>query len=210
MKSALNNALCASVIEPVLDLIIATGNSHKASEVAAMLPENFRLLTLKDINWHQEIPETGSTFSENAFIKAKTIADIMQAPVIADDSGLEVEALGGAPGVYSARFAGNYSSDADNVSKLLQELGEETNRSAQFRTVICLVMNAEVSYFEGIIEGEITDQPVGTNGFGYDPIFIPKGESRTFAQMSSEEKNRISHRKRALELLVEHFNKRYA
>lgn len=168
-----------------------------------MLPPSIQIKTLKDIGFDAEIPETGKTLEENAAIKARTIYDLYKMPVFADDTGLEVETLGGRPGVYSARYAGEGAGFQDNYNKLLFELKGLNNRNAAFRTVFCFIdASGSEAFFEGSIEGEITTTPVGSNGFGYDPVFRPLGQSKTFAEMSADEKNACSHRARAVQNLV--------
>jgi XTP/dITP diphosphohydrolase len=182
-----------------VEVIFATGNQHKAQEVRDLLGAKFQILTLKDIHYLEDIPETGQTLQDNALIKAQTIFDKFQKPVFADDTGLEVEALDGQPGVFSARFAGENASYRDNCDLLLQRLGNNTNRKAAFTTVFCYINAAGTAhYFTGTVPGNITTEFHGDLGFGYDPIFQPTGFTRTFAEMSPEEKNAISHRARAL------------
>lgn len=184
-------------------LIFASHNAHKASEIKALLPADIRLHTLEELAFHEEIPETGNTLEENANIKAATIFKKFNLPCFADDTGLEVDALKGAPGVWSARYAGPDATFEDNWKKLLSELGEEKNRSACFRTVICYIDgNGAPHYYEGRVNGSITNFPSGTDGFGYDPVFKPESADRTFAEMSLEEKNKISHRGLALAAFV--------
>jgi len=158
---------------------------------------------MRDLGFEDEIEEPGATLEENAEIKAKHINELYSIDCFADDTGLEIEALNGAPGVYSARFAGEGCSFDDNVQKALDLLANKTNRKACFRTVICLILNNKTYFFEGRIDGEITTERFGTDGFGYDPIFRPNGSEKTFAEMSQSEKNQISHRALAVEKLVE-------
>lgn len=179
-------------------IIFASHNSHKTSEINSLLPNGFQLTNLHELGYHNDIEETGSTLEENALIKAKTIHNIYQTLVISDDSGLEVESLNNTPGVYSARYAGYPRDDHKNLQLLLKNLKDCNNRKAQFRTIICLAFNQQYMYFEGVIKGLITLEPRGHKGFGYDPIFIPDGYDQTFAEMSSKEKNKISHRALAL------------
>lgn len=182
-------------------LLLATNNPDKGRELSAALADipDLRVLTLRDLEHVPPEPiEDGATLEENAWIKAKEIHDATGLPVIADDTGLEVTALGGAPGVYSARYAGEDATYEDNWRKLLDELEGEDNRSARFRTVICYVDPYRVLFSEGEVIGEITTEPEGEQGFGYDPIFRPTDTATTFAGMSPEEKNRISHRGRAV------------
>ena len=182
-------------------LILATHNEHKAEEFKQILPQ-FRVQTLADLNYDQEITETASDFEGNSLLKADTIFRLYGHIVISDDSGLEVKALNGAPGVYSARYAGEQKNDQKNTEKLLHELKGITNRNAQFRTVITLMGSNDTLQFEGIVEGTIVHEPKGDKGFGYDPVFIPNGYQKTFAELSSNEKNKISHRANAIEKLV--------
>jgi XTP/dITP diphosphohydrolase len=190
-----------------MKLYFATQNQHKLSEVRKKLPEFISLFDLSEFNLTHEIPETGTTLEENALIKAKFIYDKFNVNCFADDSGLEVESLGNAPGVYSARYAGIPKDDEKNMDKLLFELENKSNRNAQFRTVICFILSGKEYLFEGIIKGKIINERKGKDGFGYDPIFVPDGFEKTFAEMTIEEKNKISHRALAVEKLVEFLNK---
>lgn len=176
-----------------MELIFATHNQHKLEELQQLLNSNIRLKSLTNISFHQDIEETGKTFRENAYIKAKTIADHTQKNVFADDSGLVIEALNGAPGILSARFAGTGKSE-DNIAKVLNLLENEDNRNAYFIAVFCLIFDDETHYFEGKVHGKITQEIRGIDGFGYDPIFIPDGFDKSFAEMTAQEKNSISHR----------------
>lgn len=185
-------------------LVFATNNVHKLSEVRNILGEQYDIRSLDDIGCHTDIHETGKTFSENALMKAQFVKKYYGFDCFADDSGLEVDALGGAPGVYSARYATDEGhDDKANKLKLLNELEGKENRRADFKTVIAFVKGDEVHYFEGRVDGKILTEEHGTNGFGYDPLFMPDGYDITFAEMSSEEKNKISHRGRAVAKLVE-------
>ncbi|ADX68287.1 RdgB/HAM1 family non-canonical purine NTP pyrophosphatase [Weeksella virosa] len=184
-----------------MELIFATHNQDKLKELQALLPETIQLQSLTDLNFHDDIEETGNTFEENAFIKTKTIYEKFHQPVFADDSGLVIDALNGRPGVFSARYAGTKNSE-DNIAKVLKELEGISNRKAYFISVFCLMINDEVHYFEGRIEGEIMNENKGNKGFGYDPIFRPSGFDYTFAEMSAEEKNAISHRSIATQKLI--------
>ena len=184
-------------------LCIATINAHKLKEIKALLPDGFQLLSLSDIGCEVELPEEQNTIRGNAQQKASYVKVHFGVDCFADDTGLEVEALEGAPGVHSARYAGLEASDQENCSKLLDALGHEENRAARFRTVICLFRESEVYYFEGVVNGTITYEREGVQGFGYDPIFIPEGHEQTFAEMSEEQKNQISHRGEAVRKLVE-------
>ena len=188
-------------------LVVATNNAHKLEEIAAILGNEMELLSLKDIQCFDDIPETADTLEGNARQKAQYIADKYGLDCFADDTGLEVEALNGAPGVFSARYAGNGHDSEANMQKLLHELEGKENRKAQFRTAICLIMNGEEQLFEGIVKGEIIREKRGGAGFGYDPIFVPEGYDLTFAELGNDIKNTISHRARAVEKLC-HFLKR--
>lgn len=189
-----------------MELIFATHNDHKVKEVAQMLPSYLTMKSLTDINFHDEIDETGKTFEENALLKAKTIFDKTNKNIFADDSGLVIDALDGAPGVYSARYAGT-GKDADNVTKALKELEGKTNRKAYFISIFCLILNGKEYFFEGKVNGTISTEIRGEDGFGYDPIFIPDGYSKSFAQMTAEEKNNISHRGLAVKKLSDFLTK---
>lgn len=180
-------------------LIFASQNENKAREIEFALDQQLKVVTLAAMDYHDDIPETAETFEGNALLKARTIFEEFGQACFADDTGLEVVALNGAPGVYSARYAGEEKSAKANMEKLLLELENEPNRKAQFRTVIALIDENGEHLFEGKVEGSIAFEPSGNEGFGYDPIFIPENETRTFAEMSLEEKNRLSHRKRAVE-----------
>ena len=186
-----------------MKLIFASHNEHKVGELKLLLPAEIALISLSDLNFREEIAETGSTLYENALIKARSIYGRYQADCFADDSGLEVEALNGEPGVYSARYAGPQKIDADNNGKLLSALKDETNRKACFKTVIALILGGKEYTFEGVIKGTIMDGMCGINGFGYDPLFKPEGYELSFAEMSDAEKSRISHRARAVNKLVD-------
>ncbi len=185
-----------------MKLIFASHNEHKTTEIRQLLPPEIQLLSLNDLNYHDEIEESAATLEGNALLKATHVFTLFKLPCFADDSGLEVEALDNRPGVYSARYAGEPKNDDRNISKLLDDLKESTNRSARFRTVITLILPTTSLSFEGIIEGEITHEKKGRNGFGYDPVFQPIESSITFAQMSMEQKNTISHRALALEKMI--------
>lgn len=167
------------------------------------MPQAINLLSLYDINFTDDIAETAATIEGNALLKAKAIAGKSDTNCFADDSGLLVDALNGAPGVYSARYAGEQKNDRDNIDKLLRELEGVENRKAHFKTVMALVLNGKEYLFEGIVKGSIIKELRGSNGFGYDPVFMPDGSSKTFAEMSLEEKNTISHRKIALKKLLD-------
>lgn len=190
-------------------LVFATNNAHKLEEIRAILGEKVEILSLKDIHCDTDIPETAGTLEGNAALKAEFIYKHYGLDCFADDTGLEVEALGGAPGVYSARYAGGEGHDSEaNMKKLLKELSGETNRKAQFRTAICLIEGGEEHLFEGVVKGEIIEEKRGNSGFGYDPVFVPEGFSRTFAELGAEIKNQISHRARAVQCLCEYLNRK--
>ncbi|WP_297328409.1 non-canonical purine NTP diphosphatase [uncultured Bacteroides sp.] len=174
--------------------VFATNNTHKLEEVSAILKDKVELLSMKDINCSVDIPETADTLEGNALIKARYIFKNYHSDCFADDTGLEVEALKGAPGVYSARYAGDAHNSEANMKKLLQDLEGIENRKAQFRTVFALIIDGKEHLFEGIIKGEIIKNRRGTSGFGYDPVFVPEGYTQTFAEMGNELKNKISHR----------------
>ncbi len=189
-----------------LKLAFATNNHHKLEEVADKLKGKIELLTLDDIGCNDDIEETGSTFEENASIKSRYIFDEYCLNCFGDDSGLEVEALNGEPGIYSARYAGEYGNHSANIDKLLHKLKDVENRKARFITVISLMWNGEEHFFEGTVEGTIRHERAGTGGFGYDPVFQPDGFNITFAEMTLEEKNKLSHRAKAVDKLVEFLN----
>lgn len=174
--------------------VFATNNAHKLKEVAAIVGHQIELLSLKDIGCHDDIPETSDTLEGNALQKAKYVYERYHIDCFADDTGLEVEALDGAPGVYSARYAGEGHNSEENIWKLLHELEGKDNRKARFRTVFALIINGKEHLFEGIVKGEIIATKRGTSGFGYDPVFVPEGFTQTFAEMSDAQKNKISHR----------------
>ncbi len=187
-----------------MKLVFATNNAHKLEEVSAMLGDTFELLSLNDINCHADIPETADTLEGNARLKASFVYQNYGLNCFADDTGLEVEALGGAPGVYSARYAGGEGHDSEaNMRKLLAELEGKDNRKARFRTAISLILDGKEYLFEGIVNGEITTEKRGDSGFGYDPVFRPDGYEQTFAELGHEIKNQISHRARAVQKLCE-------
>ena len=178
--------------------VFATNNAHKLEEVKALLGVKIELLSMKDIKCSADIPETETTLEGNALLKARYIYENYHINCFADDTGLEVEALNGAPGVYSARYAGEEHNSEANMKKLLHELEGVENRKAQFRTIFALIIEGKEHLFEGIVKGEIIKQRKGNAGFGYDPIFVPEGYTQTFAEMGSEEKNKISHRAKAV------------
>lgn len=189
-----------------LKLVFATNNKNKLKEVQAMLT-NFEIVSLADINCFDDIPETADTLEGNAILKANYITEKFGLNCFADDTGLEVEALNNAPGVYSARYAGEENSAENNMHKLLNELDKEANRKAQFRTAIALNLEGKQYIFEGICKGKILKQKQGDSGFGYDPIFMPNGYNKSFAEMDMIEKGKISHRGKAIEKLVTFLNK---
>lgn len=185
-----------------MKLVFATQNKNKAMEIQALMPEGITIQTLSEIGCNTDIPENSDTLQGNAELKAKYVVENYGVACFADDTGLEVEALDMQPGVYSARYAGEQKKDADNIQKLLNELGTNSNRNAQFRTAICLIVNGKTFHFEGKVEGAIRSEKTGENGFGYDPVFEPENKGKTFAEMSRDEKNNCSHRARAFEKMV--------
>lgn len=193
-----------------MKLLIATHNDHKTQEIRDILLSSglsVDLFSLRDLGDLEEIPETGATLTENALLKAKAGYERHGLNCFADDTGLAVEALGGAPGVYSARYAGPQCNPKDNIERLLRELKGVTNRKACFRTVIALILDGREYFFEGEVKGEIIEIQKGNDGFGYDPIFLPDGSNLTFAEISEEEKNLISHRGRATQKLIDFLSK---
>ena len=187
--------------------VFATNNAHKLKEVAAIVGHQIELLSLEDIGCHDDIPETSDTLEGNALQKAKYVYERYHIDCFADDTGLEVEALDGAPGVYSARYAGEGHNSEENIRKLLHELEGKDNRKARFRTVFALIINGKEHLFEGVVRGEIIRHRRGTSGFGYDPVFVPEGYTETFAEMGNEEKNKISHRAHAVQKLCAYLKK---
>lgn len=186
-----------------MKLVFATNNKNKILEVQQLLPASIEIISLESIGCFEEIPETADTIEENAIMKANYITEKYGYNCFADDTGLEVEALNGEPGVYSARYAGEQRDPEDNMNKLLNNLENSTNRKAQFKTVITLNLNGKQHLFTGIAAGEITLEKTGNQGFGYDPIFKPEGYNLTFAQLSMEEKGKMSHRGKATEQLID-------
>ncbi len=185
-------------------LVFATNNAHKLEEISAILGDKVEILSLKDIHCQVDIPETADTLEGNSLLKAQYVREHYGMDCFADDTGLEVEALNGAPGVYSARYAGGEGHDSEaNMKRLLKELEEKENRKARFRTVIALILNGEVHQFEGTVEGHILREKRGSSGFGYDPVFVPEGYTESFAELGEEIKNQISHRARAVQKLSE-------
>lgn len=188
-----------------MKIVFATNNLHKLDEIRQILGDAFEIVSLEEIGCTVDILETGDTLEENALIKARYVHDHYGLDCFADDTGLEVDALGGEPGVRSARYAEGEGHDSEaNMTKLLGKLGENNNRKARFRTVIALIHHGEVYEFEGIVEGEISRQRSGCSGFGYDPIFVPAGYDKSFAELGTDIKNTISHRARAVWRLAEH------
>ena len=190
-------------------LVMATNNAHKLTEIRRIIGQKIKILSLDDIGCHDEIPETGDTLEENALIKARWVKEKYGYDCFADDTGLEVDALGGAPGVYSARYAGEHCTPADNVALILERMYGIAVRSARFRTVIALIIGNEEILVDGVVNGCITAEPSGMDGFGYDPVFKPEGSDITFAQMDADAKNAISHRGRATARLLSVLNERF-
>ena len=189
------------------EIVFATNNLHKLEEIRQIIGNKFNILSLKDINCNEDIPETATTLEGNAEIKARYIKEHYGYDCFADDTGLEVEVLGGEPGVLSARYAGENHDSQANMNLLLKKMSGKDNRAARFRTVIALIIGDEMTLMDGIVEGEITNERAGDSGFGYDPIFKPVESDLTFAQMSSEDKNKISHRGRATTKLIDKLDK---
>lgn len=187
-------------------IVFATNNQHKLEELRSLTSGKVEILSLNDISCHDDIPETSDTLEGNALQKARWIKERYGHDCFADDTGLEVEALNGAPGVYSARYAGDGHDSEANMRLLLHNMEGKENRNARFRTVIALIEDGKEMLFDGIVKGTITNKPSGSNGFGYDPVFQPEGFDVTFAEMPSESKNSISHRGRAVKKLIEYFN----
>jgi XTP/dITP diphosphohydrolase len=189
-----------------MKLIFASHNAHKATEIQSILPSWIEIKTLSDLQYHDEIPENEATIEENSQFKARFVHEKFEQNCFADDTGLEIFALNGRPGVHSARYAGEQRDADDNMDKVLMELETISDRSAQFKTVITLFWDGVELQFEGIVRGNIASNKTGSEGFGYDPIFIPDGDTRSFAEMTLVEKNQFSHRARAIEKLVAFFN----
>lgn len=185
-----------------MEIIFATNNKHKTEEVKAALPHSIRIITLQEAGIDIDIPEPHQTLEDNAAEKGRTIYALTHTACFSEDTGLEVVALGGAPGVHSARYAGEEASYEKNIAKLLSELQPHANKDAQFRTVIFLLLDEKEHYFEGVCKGTIVEKPRGSAGFGYDAVFVPEGSVKTFAEMSIGEKNQYSHRKKAVDKLV--------
>ncbi len=188
-------------------LVFATNNKHKLTEIRQIVPDIFEVVGLEDIGCFTDIPETAETLEGNADIKANYVFTHFNLSCFADDTGLEVVALGGAPGVYSARYAGEDGNADKNIDKLLQELSSFSNRKARFRTVISLILDNELHHFEGQVEGKIIHERQGEDGFGYDPVFVPNGYDQSFAEMPAETKNSISHRGIATRKLIDFLSK---
>jgi XTP/dITP diphosphohydrolase len=188
------------------ELIFATNNQHKLTEIQALIGDKFSIKSLKDIGCNEDIPETAPTLEGNALLKAQYVYNTYGKNCFADDTGLEIEALDGRPGVFSARYATDGHDFEANIEKVLSELSEIKNRKARFRTVIALLLEGSVQYFEGIVNGEIITARRGSKGFGYDPVFLPYGYELTFAEMPLTEKNKISHRAMAVSKLVDFLN----
>ena len=186
-----------------INLIFATSNQNKVLEIQKILPKKFNIKSLKDLNYFEDVPENETTIEGNAIFKAKYIYEKFNINVFADDTGLEVEALNGEPGVHSARYAGTTRSSEKNIKKLLKNLKKIKNRNARFKTVIALIIDNKLHIFSGIVEGYILDSPKGNNGFGYDPIFCPNGFDKSFAELTLKEKNLISHRSLAMKKLID-------
>ena len=191
-----------------MKLIFATSNQHKLREIKAVALPGLEIVSLKDIGFTGELPETHETIEENSLEKAEYLSNLYNTPCFAEDTGLFVEALHGAPGVRSARYAGESNNPIANIAKLLHELQGQTNRKAYFKTVICLIDTSGTHYFEGICPGHIADSADGLEGFGYDPVFIPEGHTLRFASMLPDEKSRISHRKKAFDLFADFLARR--
>ena len=186
-----------------MEIVFASNNAHKLEEVRSKLPKEFQVLSLKEVLGDVDIPETGDTLDENAGIKARYVFDRTGKNCFADDTGLEITALNGEPGVYSARYAGENCTFQDNMDKVLLNLKDKQDRTAKFRTVICLILDGKEYLFEGQVDGVMLEKGQGEKGFGYDPIFKPDGLDRSFAEMTLAQKNEISHRGRAVQKLVE-------
>lgn len=186
-----------------MKICFATNNAKKIAEVKAALGPDFEIVSLEAIGCREELPETGNTLEANAFQKARYVKDHYGVDCFADDTGLEVDALAGAPGVYSGRFAGEPRSDERNISLLLEKMKGQTNRAARFKTVIALILDGKEYAFVGEAQGEILEERIGRGGFGYDPVFRPRGFEKTFAELSMEEKNAISHRGKAVKALAD-------
>ena len=190
-----------------MKIIFATNNQHKAEEVRSLVPGNFQIVSLKQAGIDIDIPEPYDNLRDNAAAKARTIHKLTETNCFSEDTGLEVYALNSEPGVHSARYAGDEKSFSNNIDKLLYNLNGINDRRARFRTVFCLILDGDENYFEGTCEGRIAEHIQGEKGFGYDPVFIPEGSDKTFAQMDLQEKNVFSHRRKAVDLLVAFLNR---
>ncbi|RXR19205.1 non-canonical purine NTP diphosphatase [Flavobacterium amnicola] len=190
-----------------MQLVFASNNQNKIKEIQQLVPSTIQILSLKDIGCTVDIPETANTIEGNAMLKANYVTEQYGYPCFADDSGLEIDILNGEPGVYSARYAGPQRNDDDNMNKVLEKLKNQSNRKANFKTVIALNLNGTQQLFTGIINGTLIEEKKGTNGFGYDPIFVADGFTQTFAELSMEEKSAISHRAKAVKQLIEFLHK---
>ena len=190
-----------------MKLVFASNNKNKILEIQQLLPSTIEILSLEEIGCFEEIPETADTIEENALLKANYVSQKYGFNCFADDTGLEIDVLDGAPGVYSARYAGEQKSAEKNMNKVLEALSNETNRKAQFKTVIALNINGEQTLFTGIVKGEITHKKTGNMGFGYDPIFKAEGMNQTFAEITLEEKGKLSHRGKATQMLINYLTK---
>lgn len=189
-----------------MQLVFASNNKNKIKEIQLLLPESIQILSLEDIGCTEDIPETSATIEGNAILKANYVSQKYGYDCFADDSGLEVDALNGEPGVFSARYAGEPKNDENNIDKLIANLNGIENKKANFKTVICLNLNGEQHLFTGIINGKIIEERIGKNGFGYDPIFVADGYQKTFAELTLEEKARISHRGIAVQKLMNYLH----
>jgi XTP/dITP diphosphohydrolase len=189
-----------------MKLVFASNNANKIKEIQQLVPATIQIVSLQDIGCTEEIPETADTIEGNAILKANYITQKYGLDCFADDTGLEVEALNGAPGVHSARYAGEPKNDSNNINKLIAALENESNKKANFKTVICLNCNGKQSLFTGKINGKIIDEKIGENGFGYDPVFVADGMNKTFAELSMAEKSKISHRGIAVKQLIDYLN----
>lgn len=189
-----------------LSIVFATANQNKVLEVLALLDDGINIVSLKDIGCEEDIPETRPTIEGNALQKAQYVIENYQVNCFAEDTGLEIEALNGEPGIFSARYAGEQRDSEDNMALVLKKLKGQNNRKAQFKTVIALIIDGKETLFEGIAKGHIAEAKSGGKGFGYDPIFIPEGYDISFAEMAADEKNKISHRGKAVRLLFNHLN----
>lgn len=204
----LNRMSYFCAMEEQLTICLASNNEHKRLEIKQLLPGRIQLLSLNEVGWNLELREDHDTFEGNATQKATTVAQTLGINCLSDDSGLCVDALDGAPGVFSARYAGSTANDQENLNKLLTNLKGVKNRKARFVTVMCLVLKGDTFLFKGEVEGTIADEPRGKSGFGYDPVFIPDGFYSTFAEISAEAKNKLSHRSKALSKVVDFLAKR--